>query len=127
VVISFTKYVIKKEENMIIYSIYKRNHLVTPKEVVNVVDLGYLGIEKDYQEQLSALPYKKKRNYELSQEEKEYNRIHSKKRMIVEHTICRLKKYRIMSDIFRNRLRKYDRISDIVAGLINYRIMNQGL
>ena len=32
-----------------------------------------------------------------------------------------------MSDIFRNKLRKYDRISDIVAGLINYRIMNQGL
>ena len=30
-----------------------------------------------------------------------------------------------MSDIFRNRLRKYDRISDIVAGLVNYRIMNQ--
>jgi hypothetical protein len=43
----------------------------------------------------------------------------------VEHTICRLKKYRIMSDIFRNRLRKYDRILDIVAGLVNYRIMKQ--
>ena len=58
---------------MIIYSIYKRNHLVTPKEVVNVVDLGYLGIEKDYPEQLSALPYRKKRNQQdLSQEEKEY-------------------------------------------------------
>jgi hypothetical protein len=42
----------------------------------------------------------------------------------VEHTICRLKKYRIMSDIFRNRLRKYDKVSYIVARLINYRIMN---
>jgi hypothetical protein len=30
-----------------------------------------------------------------------------------------------MSDIFRNKLRKYNRISDIVTGLINYRIMNQ--
>jgi hypothetical protein len=26
---------------------------------------------------------------------------------VVEHTISRLKKYRIMSDIFRNKLRKY--------------------
>ena len=44
----------------------------------------------------------------------------------MEHTICRLKKYRIMSDIFRNKLRKYDKVSDIVAGLTNFRIMNQG-
>jgi hypothetical protein len=91
----------------------------------HVVDLGYLGVEKDFPEQLSALPCKKKKNQDLSQEEIDYNRIHAKKRIVVEHTICRLKKYRIMSDIFRNRLRKYDRISDIVAGLVNYRIMKQ--
>jgi hypothetical protein len=72
-----------------------------------------------------ALPYKKKRNYKMSQEEKEYNKIYSKKRIVVEHTICKLKKYKIMNDIFRNKLRKYDRILDIVTGLVNYRIMNQ--
>ncbi len=106
---------------------YKKNHPVTPKQVVvNVLDLGYLGIEKDFPEQLSALPYKKKRNCELSAEEKEYNKMHSKKRIVIEHTICRLKKYRILADVFRNRLRKYNRISDVVAGLVNYRIINQG-
>ena len=52
------------------YDVYKKNHPVTPKQVVNVVvDLGYLGVENDFPEQLSALPYKKKRNYEMSQEE----------------------------------------------------------
>jgi hypothetical protein len=110
------------------YDVYNRDHPVIPKQVVNVVDLGYLGVEKDFPEQLlSALPCKKKKNQDLSQEEIDYNRIHAKKRIVVEHTICRLKKYRIMSDIFRNRLRKYDRISDIVAGLVNYRIMKQCL
>ncbi len=107
------------------YNIYKDNRPVTPNQVVNVVDLGYLGVEKDYPEQLSALPYKKKKNQELSQEEKDYNKIHSKKRIVIEHTICRLKKYRIMKEVFRNRLRKYDRISDIVSGLVNYRMINQ--
>jgi hypothetical protein len=107
------------------YDIYKKNHPVIPKQVVNVFDLGYLGIETDFLEQLSALPNRKKRNQDLSQEEKEYNRIHGKKRIVIEHTICRLKKYRIMSDTFRNRLRKYNRISDIVYGLVNYRIMKQ--
>ncbi len=63
-----------------IYKKYKNNHSVTPKQFVNVLDLGYLGIETDFPEQLSALPYKKKRNQDLSQEEKEYNKIHSKKK-----------------------------------------------
>ena len=89
-------------------------------------DLGYLGVEKDFPEQLSSLPYRKKRNQqELSQEEKEYNKSHSKRRIVVEHTICRLKKFRILAaDVFRNKLRKYNQVTDIVSGLVNYRIMN---
>jgi len=106
------------------YDIYKKNHPLIPKQVVSVFDLGYLGVEKDFPQQLSTLPYRKKRKLQLSAEEKEYNKMHSKKRIVIEHTICRLKKYRILSDIFRNNLRKYDRISDIVSGLVNYRIMN---
>jgi hypothetical protein len=34
---------------------YKKNHPVTPKEVVNVFDLGYLGVEKYFPEQLYHL------------------------------------------------------------------------
>ena len=108
------------------YDVYKENHPITPKEVVNVVDLGYLGIEKDFSDQLSALPYRKKRNQQdLSQEEKEYNKFHARKRIVIEHTICRLKKYRIQSEVFRNKLRRYDKVSDIVSGLVNYRIIKQ--
>ena len=107
------------------YDIYKENHPITPKQVINVFNLGYLGIEKDFPQQLSVLPCKKKRNQEeLLDEEKEHNKIHSKKRIVIEHTICRLKKYRILADIFRNNLRKHNKVSDIVSGLVNYRIMN---
>ncbi len=108
------------------YNIYKENHPVIPKQVVTVVDLGYLGMEKDFPEQLSALPFKRKINQCLSQEEKDYNIIHSKIRIVVEHTIIsRLKKYRILADVFRNKLRKHNMVSDIIAGLINCRILNQ--
>jgi len=107
------------------YDIYKKNHPITPKNIVNVFDLGYLGIEKDYSEQLlSALPHRKKRNQKLSQEEIEHNKNHSRQRIKIEHTICRLKKYRILADVYRNKLKKYNKISDIVSGLVNYRIMN---
>jgi hypothetical protein len=76
-------------------------------------------------EQKSSLPFRKKKNQkESSQEKKEQNNHHSKKRIKIEHTICRVKKYRIMNDVFRNRLRKYNEISNTVSGMVNYRIMN---
>ena len=107
------------------YDVYKENHPVTPKQVVIIFDLGYLGgAEKDFPEQKSSIPNRKKRNLDLSAKEMEYNKSHSKKRIVIEHTICRLKKYRILSDVFRNKLRMHNKVSDIVAGLVNYRIMN---
>jgi hypothetical protein len=38
------------------YDVYKKNHPITPKQVLNVVDLGYLvDIEKDFHQQLSSI------------------------------------------------------------------------
>jgi hypothetical protein len=49
------------------FRIYKKNHPVTPKEVENIFDLRFLGVEKDYPaEQISSLPIKKKRNQDNS-------------------------------------------------------------
>ena len=53
------------------YDIYKENHPSTPKDVLNVFDLGYLGVETDYPGQPSSIPIRKKKNIELSQEEKD--------------------------------------------------------
>jgi hypothetical protein len=106
------------------YKVYKKNHPKLPKDVLSMFDLGFLGVEKDFPEQLSSLPIKKEKNYELTEVQKEYNENHSAKRIVIEHAICRIKKYRIMNDVFRNRLRKYNKVSDIVSGLVNYRIMN---
>jgi len=106
------------------YRIYKKNHPDLPEDVMSMYDLGFLGVEKDYQKQKSSLPIKREKGCELTEIQREYNRNHSAKRIVIEHAICRIKKYRIMDDVFRNRLRKYDKVSDIVSGLVNYRIMN---
>ncbi len=92
------------------YDIYKKNHPTTPKEVINVFDLGYLGVEEDFSDQKSPIPNRKKRSQkDLAKGEKECNQNHSRKRMAIEHTICMMKKYRIIIEkVFRNRLRKYN-------------------
>ena len=105
------------------YDIYKHNHPITPVQVENVFDLGYMGVQNDYHTVKSVLPFRKKMNNDLSKEEKIYNKKHSQLRIIVEHAICRIKKFGIMGAKFRNRLRKYDNASDIVSGLLNFRVM----
>ena len=47
--LSSIKQDIKKEEDMTMIFI-KRIILLLPKQVVNVFDLGYLGVEKDFPE-----------------------------------------------------------------------------
>ena len=44
------------------YSIYKTNHPVIPKDVEGIYDLGFLGVHKDFPEQKSSLPIRKKRD-----------------------------------------------------------------
>src|SRR6476620_4506445 len=106
------------------YEIFKNKHPTTPPQVENVLDLGYLGVQNDFPTVKSVLPFRKKRKKgELSNEEKKHNRRHSKLRVIVEHTVSRIKKFGIMGTKFRNRLGRYDRTSDIVSGLVNFRIM----
>ena len=65
------------------YGVYKRRHSVTPSQVENfIVDLGYLGIQKDFPTVKSLLPYRKKRKSELSMEERRYNKKHAKLRIV---------------------------------------------
>jgi len=45
---------------------------------------------------------------------------------MVEHVIGRMKKFRVRGNTFRNRLTRYDRMTAIVSGLINFRVMRQG-
>ncbi len=41
------------------YDVYKRNRPVIPKQVVTIANLGYLGVEKDFPAQLSAIAVQK--------------------------------------------------------------------
>ena len=56
------------------YDVYKKDHPVIPKQVVTVVDLGYLGIEKDHPEQLS-------RRYHVKRKETKEGYLRKKERV----------------------------------------------
>ena len=113
------------------YNLYRRSHPHLPDNVRLDLDLGYLGIKDDYPNLNCMLPIKKKNPgrgkrgvmaQELSAEQKAFNKLLAKERVVVEHTNSRVKKFRIFGDEFKNRLRRYDIMTDIVCGLVNFRI-----
>lgn len=114
------------------YALFKPSHPNLPGNVPVGVDLGYDGIQKDYPNLKAEVPFKRRstgrgkrgvKAKELSPEQKSFNLKLAKERIVVEHSFARLKKFRIWANEFRNRLKHYDVMTDIVSGINNFRIM----
>lgn len=112
------------------YALFKQSHPHLPDNVCLGLDLGYVGIKADYPELRCGVPFKRKnpgrgkrgvKGPELSEEQKAFNRKLSKERVVAEHTFSRVKKFHIWADEFRNRLKHYDAMTDIVCGVTNFR------
>jgi hypothetical protein len=87
------------------------------------VDLGFLGIEKDYVCKELLLPNKKKKKQELTPDQKRENKLLASDRIAVEHCIGGMKRYRILSDRLRvHDLELYDLILGVCAGLWNFHL-----
>lgn len=113
------------------YAVFKWRHPSLPDNVRLGLDRGYVGVQNDYPELNSEVPFKRRspgrgkrgvKAKELTSEQKAFNRKLSKERVVVEHAISRLKKFRVMAHKFRNRLKHYDIMTAIVCGLLNFRI-----
>lgn len=84
------------------------------------VDLGFLGIQKDYCETVQ-IPYKKPKGKELTKKAKLANKEKSKDRIYVEHSIGGMKRYKILSEKSRIKsVYKYNQITGVCAGLWNF-------
>ncbi len=105
------------------YKMFQAKHpTMLPDGLQTFVDLGYEGMRNNFPEFNPVLPCKRKGGRKLTARQKEFNRNQSKIRITVEHTIAHIKKFRIMQGIFRNRLRRYDCISNIICSLVNFMI-----
>jgi hypothetical protein len=87
------------------------------------LDLGFFGFEKDYKCKQVYLPNKKPKKQELTPEQKTENTLLARERIVVEHSIAGLKRYRILSDRLRmHDLDLYNQVLGVCAGLWNFRL-----
>ena len=86
-------------------------------------DTAYTAMDKAVPGLDCVTPFKRKPGKDLTPGQRTFNRAHSRIRIRVENGIRRVKTFRIMKEIYRNKLKKYDRINDIACGVVNQTIL----
>jgi hypothetical protein len=95
-----------------------------PKGVGGIGDLAYVGIGDLHPEGLGASPRRKPRGKERPPEDRRYNRAFSRRRIIVEHGIGRLRRFAAVSHVNRHRRAGHAARVRAIAGLVN-RMLDQ--
>ena len=104
------------------FSILKSEEVLghIPKDVIAHCDLGF---QTEFSAVHCVLPQKKPRGKELSADEKEQNRTKSRIRILVENALAGVKRLRIVSAVFRHRVKNFDDLVMLIcSGLWNYHL-----
>lgn len=102
------------------FKLFKESGVRVGDLIKMIADKGYQGIKKIHE--LSETPIKKKKGKKLTKEEKQYNRLLNRIRVVVEHVNRRLKVFRILSSTYRNRHRRFGLRANLIAGIYNYEL-----
>lgn len=100
------------------FKLFKDSRVRWVQKIRGIVDSGYTGIKK--LQGSSLLPKKRSKGKALSKEEKRMNRVISSERALNENVIGRLKRFKILTDKYRNRRRRFGLRFNLIAGIHNW-------
>jgi len=92
------------------------------KHIKIQADKAYQGIAKLHKN--SEIPKKKTKKHPLTKEEKANNRRINSERVGIEHKNCRLKRFHILADPYRNRRKRFGLRLSLFCGLHNFELRN---
>ena len=97
----------------------KRSRLMKrlPSGVGGIGDLGYVGIGDIHPS--GVCPRRKPRGKPRPPADVRYNRAFSRRRIVVEHALARLRRFRAVTDVNRHRRQGHARRVRAIAGLVN--------
>ncbi len=90
-----------------------------PPGVGAIGDLAYTGIDKRHPAGLGAAPRRKPRGEARPPEDLAYNRAFSRRRIVVEHSIGRVRRYQALTQMDRHHRAQHTARVRAVAGLVN--------
>jgi hypothetical protein len=102
------------------FRLFKESGVHIHPEIRSLTDTGYQGIHNLHQN--SALPKKKTKKNPLTKEDKKKNRELSSERVLNENVIGMIKRFKIVSDRYRNRRKRFGLRFNLIAGIYNFEV-----
>ena len=72
-----------------------------------------------------VIPFKASKNHPLTEEQRAYNRVVARYRIVVEHALAQLSRFTVLRQVFRGRHGRHrvahSQVVRVVAGLVNRR------
>ena len=100
------------------FRLFKDSRAHAGAETTLEADTGYQGLAQMHAN--SLLSKKRSRNHPLSKQERKETRKISRKRIFVEHVIRFIKRFRILSERYRNRRKRFALRFSLIAGICNF-------
>ena len=85
-----------------------------------VTDSGYQGLQKIHTN--TSMPKKKSKKQQLTLEDKKQNHEISSLRVLNEHVIGKLKRFKILADKYRNRRKRFGLRLNLISGIYNHEL-----
>ena len=100
--------------------LFKASRTQLHPEAFWLADSGYQGLQKLHAN--TEVPYKRRKGQCLTLEQKCYNLVLAKLRLSIEHVNAKLKVFRILSERYRCRRRRFGLRFNLIAGLYNFEL-----
>ena len=100
------------------FRLFKESKAKVAPEIKILTDTGYQGIQKLHNK--SELPKKKTKKTPLTKEDKRKNQELARERVPNENVIGMLKRFKIISDKYRNRRKRFGLRFNLIAGIYNW-------
>ncbi len=99
------------------FQIFKESKSTLSAQTCAIADAGYQGLANIHAN--CQTPTKKSKLHPLTQEQKSANRQLSQKRILIENIIRKLKIFRILSERYRNRRKRFGLRFNLIAAIYN--------
>jgi len=87
-----------------------------------LADAGYQGLAELHKN--CQTPFKKSKYHTLTHREKQRNRALARKRILIEHIFRTLKVFRILSESYRNRRKRFALRFNLIAAIYNLELIS---
>jgi IS5 family transposase len=99
------------------FQVFKASRMILAENIECLADRGYQGLDKVHAN--SRTPTKKSKHHPLTLEQKAANRELARRRILAEHVIRKLKIFRILSERYRNRRKRFKLRFNLIAAIYN--------